>query len=344
MTRTIRLFGAAAMAALGAALPAYGQGLDGLGTRAAGLSAFVAVADDASAVAWNPAGLATGPFFNIALDFGRLTVVPEPSPDSVEPGARAGRATASLLALAVPPFGLSYLSQSVISLDVIGPADQGSLGRQDRQIDGRVLETRQLGATLLQSIGEFLTVGATVKLVRGHVAARRGAVTSWDDGFDQLEAIDAPGGTRGDLDLGAMVALGRVRAGAVVRNLTEPRFGVEGRGDEEMQLTRHARLGVAWGDRWPGTARMLLAADVDLTRVPHPGGERRDLAAGFERWLPGARFGVRGGVRTSTVGSPRPVVSGGMSVAVRRGVFVEGQVARGTAGALGWGLSTRLTY
>ena len=47
------------------------QPLDQLGNRASALGAFVAVADDASAVVWNPAGLINGPIFNILLDFGR---------------------------------------------------------------------------------------------------------------------------------------------------------------------------------------------------------------------------------------------------------------------------------
>src|SRR6478752_2017533 len=40
-----------------------------VGVRAAGMGgAFVAVADDATAVHWNPAGLATGSFFSLVID------------------------------------------------------------------------------------------------------------------------------------------------------------------------------------------------------------------------------------------------------------------------------------
>ena len=55
---------------------AGGQGLETLGSRAAAMAAFVAVADDASAVVWNPAGLVSGPLFNITLGLGRTTDAP----------------------------------------------------------------------------------------------------------------------------------------------------------------------------------------------------------------------------------------------------------------------------
>ena len=47
-----------------AAAPADAQSFEALGSRAQGMGAFVAVADDASAVYWNPAGLASGAYFS----------------------------------------------------------------------------------------------------------------------------------------------------------------------------------------------------------------------------------------------------------------------------------------
>src|SRR5687768_825184 len=45
------------------------QTFETAGVRALGMGgAFVAVADDVSAVWWNPAGLATGPFFSLAIE------------------------------------------------------------------------------------------------------------------------------------------------------------------------------------------------------------------------------------------------------------------------------------
>ena len=46
----------------------HAQTFGGIGTRAEGMGgAFVAVADDASAVYWNPAGIATGATFDFQV-------------------------------------------------------------------------------------------------------------------------------------------------------------------------------------------------------------------------------------------------------------------------------------
>ena len=81
--------------------PAYGQPPPGPGIRAAGLSeAFVAVADDASAVYWNPAGLAIGDMFSSVIE--RV----ETETETGDTGAQ--RFETRLLAVAVPSFGTSY--------------------------------------------------------------------------------------------------------------------------------------------------------------------------------------------------------------------------------------------
>ena len=104
------------------------------------------------------------------------------------------------------------------------------------------------------------------------------------------------------------------------------------------------RLGVAWGDRWPGLARTIVAFDADATRSAHASGDRRDVAAGVERWLKGGRAGVRGGVRASTVGDARPVVSVGGSYALRVGAYVDAYVAKGQHEDRAWGIGARVTY
>jgi hypothetical protein len=166
---------------------------------------------------------------------------------------------------------------------------------------------------------------------------------SWEDAFDQEELVEEDGSTRGDVDVGAMFAAGRMRAGLVVRNVTEPSFGPED-SDEPAKLERHVRAGIAWADRWPGLSRLVMSLDADLTRVPHPAGERRDVAAGVERWWRGQRIGVRGGVRASTVGDARTVVSAGGSYAVRSGTYVDAFIAAGTQYDRAWGVAARLTY
>jgi hypothetical protein len=328
------------LALLGATPAGYAQGLETLGNRAAALSAFVAVADDASAVAWNPAGLVLGPIFNVSLDLGRTTNDPGGVPQA---NAHAGRIGTTLVALGVPPLGLTYyrIASTAMSTASEVPA---APGRQERQVVLRTLVTSHLGATVLQSLGEYLTVGATLKLVRGSVGADRVSVQTWEEGFDRAERLDEDGSTTGDLDVGAMFAAGRVRAGLVLRNVTTPAFAAGDAGSVAMTLERHARVGVAWGDRWPGLARTLVAIDTDVTRVRHATGERRDIAAGVERWLRGQQIGIRGGMRTSTVGEARPVVSGGVSYAVRAGAYVDAYIARGSRDDRGWGVAARLAY
>jgi hypothetical protein len=195
----------------------------------------------------------------------------------------------------------------------------------------------------LQSLGNFLTVGATVKLVRGSVGSEIVPADTWDAALDQADTLMTENSTTGDVDVGVMATVGRARAGFLLRNLTAPDFEDPLGGD--IELPRHARLGAAWGDRWPGTARTIVAVDADLTRVPHADGDRRDLAAGVERWtLQQQRLGLRAGVRASTVGDARPVVSVGGSYAIRSGTFVDGYVARGAGDATAWGIAARLSY
>jgi hypothetical protein len=322
---------------------ARAQGLETLGTRAATLGAFVAVADDASAVAWNPSGLVSGPFFNIALGLGRTR---EESDEALVPGARSGRMATTLIALGTTPAGLAYYRLSSTTLLGATPAVAGSSDRQVRQAIARTLVTNHLGATVQQSVGDYLTLGATFKLVRGRVTDAVVEANTWDEAFDRAREFGSRNSTRGDLDIGAMLAAGRVRAGLVIRNVTAPTFDARQDGGEQAGLTlqRHLRVGVAWADRWPGIARTVVAVDADVTRVAHPAGERRDVAAGLERWLRGQQVGLRAGLRASTVGEARPVVSAGGSVAVRGGMYLDAYVARGARMARGWGVAARVTY
>jgi hypothetical protein len=286
------------------------QPLDQLGNRASGLGAFVAVADDASAVVWNPAGLINGPIFNILLDFGRTTG------DRPQAGAppRAGRFGHTFLALGVPPLGLSYSRGRETAVEL---AD----GREDRQVVVRSMVTSQLGVTVLQSVAEGLTVGGTLKLIHG--------------------SLNGEGRITGDVDLGAIYSARRMRAGIVARNVTTPTFEAAA---VEMTLDRHVRLGAAWGDSWPGTATTIVSVDADLTRVRHATGDRRDVAAGAERWFRAQRVAVRGGLRASTIDGARPVASVGGSISVRSGIYVDVAAARGRGNDARWSISARLMY
>jgi hypothetical protein len=315
------------------------QGLETLGTRAAALGAFVAVADDASAVVWNPAGLVSGPILNIMVDVGRVATHP---PDPPAPPDEAKETAITLVALGTTPVGFAYYRIEVTTAGTASPAVAGIEGRQDREVFLRTLVTSHLGATVQQSVGDHLTLGATVKLVRGHVGGANRMVSSWEEALDAAERLESNEVNRGDVDIGAMVSAGRMRAGVVVRNVTEPTFGE----DEGMPLTlsRHGRVGIAWGDRWPGVARTIVALDVDVTDVPQAGGERRDVAMGIERWVRGHRVGLRGGARVSTAGDARPMVSVGATFALRPGMFADAYVAGGTSDERAWGIAARLSY
>src|SRR5437667_8295763 len=65
-----------------------------VGVRAQGMGGgFVALADDASAAWWNPAGLAAGAYFNLLIEYDR---------------ARTPETSVKGLAIAFPALGLSY--------------------------------------------------------------------------------------------------------------------------------------------------------------------------------------------------------------------------------------------
>jgi hypothetical protein len=312
------------------------QTLDQLGNRASALGAFVAVADDASAVAWNPAALINGPLFNLSFDLNRST--DQPDEELLDAGGPAGRSSGWFLAAVTLPLGISYAR---IRETQLSPAAQPLPGRQDRQVAVRSLLMSQLGVTVLQSIGEGITVGATAKLIRGSFTSARAAFGSWDDGFDQVDAIEGEAKTTGDVDLGVMAGSGRARVGLVARNLVSPTFETAG---DEWTLERHVRVGAAWGDRWPSPARLIVAVDADVTRVEGPTGERRDVAAGVERWFGGQSVALRGGFRASTLGDARPIVSAGASYAVRSGIYLDVYAAAGRDRDRRWGVAGRLSY
>src|ERR1700738_3282649 len=82
---------------------AHAQIYETVGTRAQGMGgAFVAVADDATATWWNPAGIALS-FFSLVTERARTT---EPS-GAVPPGP-AWRGDTASLAASFPALGLSY--------------------------------------------------------------------------------------------------------------------------------------------------------------------------------------------------------------------------------------------
>ena len=130
------------------------QPFEAVGARAQGMAAFVAVADDASAVYWNPGGLASGAYFSLVLD--RTEAETKAAADG-----RAGGRSSWLLALSAPAIGLSYYRLRTTN---VAPTDRLSPTPLSRV---ESLVTHHAGATLVHSIFNHLAAGATVKVVRG---------------------------------------------------------------------------------------------------------------------------------------------------------------------------------
>ena len=246
-----------------------------VGVRATGMGgAFVAVADDASAVYWNPAGLAQAAYVSMVIDRNQVSTAED------VPYPRDG--SGLLIALGTPPLGLTYYRTSLTRRVAVGSVTQ---------IESLV--AHHIGATLVQSIGDIFAVGATVKFVRGIAAAV-------DEphilALDQIDDVDGHGSSKFDADLGVMATHGRFKAGLSVRNLFEPSFEAAG-GGSAIELQRRVRAGVSF----QVTQVLRIAADSDLTRADVGDDRWRDAAIGGE-----ARFragpALRGGLHWNTAG------------------------------------------
>lgn len=298
------------------------QEFEVVGTRAAGMGgAFVAVADDASAVYWNPAGFAAGSIVSLVLDRGAM------ERPAAGPGP-GGRNSGSLFALGAPVLALSYYRLRTTDLR---PA--GSIGLQ-----ADTLLTHQAGVTLVQTVVPGVSVGATLKAVRGMAASAAGTLS----GRDELlggEGSRGPRSTRFDADLGVLAAFGRLKAGLTLRNASAPTFA-RGGGAAPLRLARQARAGVSVAP----LAGWVVAADTDLAGVGDGSGRPRRAAVGSEGRLH-SRLTVRGGVSAALSGNRAAGLSAGASVAATRSLLIDGMVTGGGDGApRGWGLAARVGY
>ena len=219
---------------------------------------------------------------------------------------------ARAVAINVPSLGLSYYRLALNGMRPRDPIASGSASREDQGV------LSQFGATVGQSVGPHLVLGSTLKLVR------------------------ALGETRADLDAGAMAALGRVRLGVAVKNLRTPEFS---EGDQRIELARQVRAGASVKAGPPNRAEITVAVDADLTTTPTAVGDERHLATGVEAWLANRSVGLRAGVGVNTIGESRRSGSVGASVGLRGGIYLDGQVTRGSDQARnGWGFALRVTF
>lgn len=183
------------------------------------------------------------------------------------------------------------------------------------------LTTSTVGVSLLQSLTDYIVVGATPKVVHGAES------------------------TAFDIDAGLMIAVERIRLGLVARNLTTPAFAEATAGEgSEIELSREVRIGAAWGSGLPGYSRVMVSVDGDVTSRAAPLGDRRDVAAGVETWWRDRRLGLRGGVRRSMIGASRAAVAAGVSAGLTPGMLLEAHVVQGQSDERGWSIGVRMGF
>ena len=305
--------------------PASAQAFETTGTRALGMGgAFVAVADDVSATWWNPAGLATGPFFSLILEHARFDTERQSAFGLPQPADRG----ALFLGAASLPLGLTYV-RTTEAYAASGPADEAIV---------RGLTTHQAGVTVVQSLSDTIVLAATLKYVRG--IAVTGPLGAGESPGDAAADLDGDGSNAFDADIGLLATAGRLKAGVTVRNALSPSF--ETGAGARFELPWRARAGVSY----LVSSDLLMAVDVDLRAVETAFEKARNLAAGAEWRVAGSsRFAVRAGARVDTIGDSRPLGTVGASYAVRNGMWVDVWAAGGAETAdRGWGVAGRILY
>lgn len=303
----------AAVLALATAQAAVAQSQ--VGPRAAGMAgAFVAVADDATAVYWNPAGVGTGAIVSAVFDAGRFQMgAPERQRAATEED------TGAVVAISATAIGFAYYRAGTFgTAAAVEPAVSSLDGREEVRRSVHALTTTTAGVSLVQSLSEHLIVGVTPKVMHG---SGRNAV---------------------DVDAGVIAWVNRFRFGVVGRNLTTPAFDADGSG--AIELDREVTIGGAWGSGWTGISRVIVSVDGDVLSRPTLTGDRRDVAAGVETWWLRQRLGLRGGVRRSTIGDPRGALTAGVSAGLKPGMLLEAHVGRGADDERSWSVGARMTF
>ena len=280
-----------------------------VGERALGMAgAFVAVADDATAAHWNPAGLVHGQPAGVTIGWqrfqtGKHDIAPYPGP---------GTERGSFTSFGTWPFGASFGRFESTEL----------VGREDGSVGSVSFRTNQYAITVLQTLVQGLVVGSTLKYVRGTVADGPAGGPTVADALREGADLDGDANGVFDLDVGVMADFHKVRVGVTMKNLTTPDFGPVA--ETAITLPRLYRLGVALLP----TNGVTLAIDLDLDTVDLRDGLRRMIAIGGEGRL-GRRLFLRSGVRWSVVGSRQLVGAVGGSLSLRSSVWLDGHYSQG---------------
>lgn len=319
MHHTLRLL-LPAMLALSASA-AFAQPFDAIGSRALGMGgAFVAVADDASAAYWNPAGLASGQPAGATIEWVRFRVGNRDGKWATPPVDRTTR----LVSLGTWPIAFSILD--IEEARVTGV-------QQDR---GQWFSSRHYGLSLLQTLTEGVVVGTTLRYVRSRAAVGPVPRFVTEAALDEVRALPTESSSAFDLDLSAMYDARVFRLGATVRNLRARSLPAPG--GESIVQSRESRVGLAILPK----AGVTLAMDMDLETVLVAGTPYRLLAGGAEVRVSRAVV-VRAGARRNR---EVPMADGwlataGAGLAVRPGTWLDVHAAFGpgdTGRRLGVGL------
>jgi hypothetical protein len=302
--------------------PAFGQiPFEIVGTRALGMGgAFVAVADDATATHWNPAGLVVGGPANMTVGWDHLRFGDPKAPAMVG----ASDDSTALTSVTTYPMGFTYGYYRSSRIVAIG--DDGT-----PIVNSLVIH--HYSASFAQSLGGGLVVGGTVKYLSGK-STTGAAISQLNDALAEGPKRDADADGNIDFDLGLLGSWHYFRAGVVMKNLRQPTF--LGSAGFEMQVKRHIRAGVAVLP----TNGLTLAFDVDLDTADPLVGLRRMMATGFE-WRLGSALALRSGVRWSRDGDKRPIASVGGSVKIRQGMWLDGFTTYSRFDDRGFGIAFR---
>ena len=288
--------------------------------------AFVAVADDATAAYWNPAGLTTGAFFSLLVEQTftktRLEPTQADSPGTDHGGIIVGMST-NTTALSYYRLRINQIERPTHSAASADPA------RKDKWGDAilRSVVTHNVALTRAQLLYPGVSVGSTLRYVRGSHGIGTGdpglTTGAW---LREAGDLERRGQNKVDIDVGLKIGGRTVQVGLVARNLLEP--SLDGPDGRSIRLDRWVRAGLAVR---PG-GRLLVEADVDVSRQVGSHGERRNVAIGAEQWF-SDWLGVRGGARFNLEGAandgPGVIGAFGLSLALDSGVYVDAQLTRG---------------
>lgn len=326
-----------------ATVPVSAQEWESLSTRALGLAgAFVAVADDATAAYWNPAGLSTGSVFSLLFDH----TFTETLGDRSRVDSLGTVRTGTIIGMSTNTTALSYYR---LVIDQIGGRQLGGATdsdtteeRESQQRALRSLVTHNLALTRATFLGSGFSVGSTVRYVRSSFGVNFvGPNVTTAGAMHQPIGRETHSQNHYDLDVGLKAGGVKFQVGLVARNLRNLSLRVPG--GSAFRLGRQIRTGLAFRP----VGGLLLTADVDLTRLAAFRGDRRNMAVGVEKWF-GAWLAVRGGARVNLDNvqmNPATVGAFGFSMALTTGLFVDGQWTRGRDGTEnGWSAAGRFSY